>query len=116
MILLVPVPVPATADIIGTTTEPEYAAAWLFSEFKTYEQFTTTNLPLALSSDSSMKALYNGISAVKQPIYKVNGNLWAVTFNSALGDVNAMTATGTKYLTAGTSLSVYDNVVEGLAS
>ena len=43
-----------TADIFSSP-QPEYAAAWLYSEFKTYEQFTTTNLPLAYSSDSSMK-------------------------------------------------------------
>ena len=36
-----------------------------------------------------------------------------MTFNSALGDVNAMTVAGTKYLTADTVLSVYDDVVEG---
>merc|ERR1711871_1793145 len=90
-----------------------FSYSWLHSDFTPYEKFTTYNLPLATSTDSSLSSNFVGVSVERAPIFKVNGNLWTVTFDSALGDVNAMTATGTKYLTSGTALSVYDDVVEG---
>jgi hypothetical protein len=48
------------------------------------------------------------------PLYKVNGNYWAVTFTSNIGDVPGLVAEPTKYLSEGTVLDVYDDVVAGV--
>jgi len=40
-------------------------------------------------------------------------NLWTVKFNSNIGDVNSLIASPTPYLSQGTNLSVYDNLVRG---
>ena len=45
----------------------------------------------------------------------MNGNSWSVQFDTTLGDVPPLTATPTKYLSTGTQLAVYDNVVQGKA-
>jgi len=75
--------------------------------------FSSTTIPLGTAGDSKIAAAYRGLSLSRVPIYKVNGNYWAVTFNSNLGDLPVLTAAGTKYLTEGTELAVYDNVVQG---
>jgi hypothetical protein len=41
-------------------------------------------------------------------VYKVNGSYWAVSFDSTLGDVPALVAAPSKYLSDGTDLLVYD--------
>ena len=75
--------------------------------------FSTSSIPLAVSTDPFTAAAYRGISLSQVPIYKVNGNYWAVTFNTNLGDLPAMVPQATKYLTGVDSLEVFDDVVEG---
>ena len=43
----------------------------------------------------------------------MNGNSWAVTFSSSLGDQPALIAAPTRFLSTGTQLSVVDNLVRG---
>jgi hypothetical protein len=81
--------------------------------------FTQYSLPLALPETSatlgmvSGAATFKGATVTRMPLYKVDGNYWAVTFNTNIGDIPPLVATPTKYLTEGTTVSVYDNVVRG---
>jgi hypothetical protein len=59
-------------------------------------------------------ATFKGATVTRMPLYKVDGNYWAVTFNTNIGDVPALVASPTKYLTSGTTVSTYDNVVRGV--
>ena len=78
-----------------------------------HSMFTRNALPLASSLDATIQVAYRGATVTQQKLYKSNGNAWAVTFASALGDVPSMLASPTSYLTAGTTVSVQDNVVHG---
>ena len=57
-------------------------------------------------------AYYKGVSVTRLPLYKVDGNYWAVRFNSNLGNLNPLIAAPTKYGIA--SVSVRDDVVQGV--
>jgi len=74
---------------------------------------TASQLPLAYASITSAAARYRGPSITRVPLYKVNGNIWTVTFDTNIGDIPALSAAPTGLLTAGTNLKVYDNVVQG---
>jgi hypothetical protein len=84
-----------------------------------HSPFTRLSLPLAEAaySDSTgvvtAEAPFRGASVSRMPLYKVDGNYWAVTFNTNVGDIPALVAKPTKYLTEGAMVSVYDNVVTG---
>ena len=80
-----------------------------------HTKMSASTLPLASASSATTPAFFRGPSVSRQPLYKVNGNLWAVTFASNLGDIDALVAAPTKYLSSSTSLAVYDNVVQGEA-
>jgi hypothetical protein len=75
--------------------------------------FTRESIPLAVSTSPTIEAAFRGLDVTAQKLYKTSGNLWAVTFATALGDISSMSATPTSYLTSGTTVSVYDNVVQG---
>jgi len=73
-----------------------------------------TSIPLATSAVSFAEASFRGPSVSRQPIYKVNGNTWAVTFNSNIGELPPLVATPTKHLSAGASVSTVGDVVKGV--
>jgi hypothetical protein len=102
----------AFARATASLAFPEITPTWEETSDK-HGIFTRLSIPLGTVADPDVPASFRGIDVSGQKLYKTNGNLWAVTFATALGDVDAMTATGTSYLTAGTSLSVYDDVVQG---
>ena len=78
-----------------------------------HTSLTRDVIPLGQSADADIATTWQGVSVSGASVYKVNGNYWSVTFASALGDVSGMTPAATKYLTAGTTLSNYDDVVRG---
>jgi hypothetical protein len=84
------------------------------SERSFHNKFTRYSLPLAPRDNKDINAYFRGIDVTKQSLYKVNGHLWAVTFDSNLGDLNSLVAAPTSSLTAGTDLHVYDDVVTGV--
>lgn len=76
--------------------------------------YSKYSIPLASSSSSEVPAAYYGVTVSRLPVYKVNGNLWSVTFNTNLGDIAPLIASKTRYLTADSNLEVFDDVVQGL--
>jgi hypothetical protein len=94
------------------TETTEQAVTW--TEFgDKHRVFTRESIPLAVSTSPTIEAAFRGLDVTAQKLYKTSGNLWAVTFATALGDISSMSATPTSYLTSGTTVSVYDNVVQG---
>jgi hypothetical protein len=104
----------STANLQPSSTIAKSTYDSASSAFSIFDELTTTRVPLAVSSNSRTMAYFDGADATALPVYKVSGNLWSVTFSSALGDVSKMEAKPTKYLTSGTNLTVYDNVVAGV--
>jgi len=71
-------------------------------------------IPLGRADSSDVAAVYRGSSVDRVPLYKVNGNYWSVSFTSNIGNVPGLVAEPTKYLSEGTELNVYDDVVQGV--
>ena len=89
--------------------------SWSMDTMNTlHTPITSTLVPLA-DPVSGQATVFRGASVTRVPLYKVNGNSWSVQFDTTLGDVPPLTATPTKYLSTGTQLAVYDNVVQGQA-
>jgi hypothetical protein len=72
--------------------------------------FTSQSVPLARSTDSTIIARYPQISVSQVPIFKVNGNMWKVTFDSNLGDLPLMGSQSNADLSENTELHVYEVV------
>jgi len=73
---------------------------------------SSTQVPLGLISDSSISANYRGPSVSRVPLYKINGNSWAVTFSTNLGNLPLLEPLPTRYLTTSTQLGAVE-VVQG---
>ena len=112
------------ADPAASTNGPVYQAcggyssAGLFtfamaSMNSLHTAFTSTQLPLA-DPVTGQASAYRGAALKRAPLYKVNGNMWAVRFDSYLGPAPLLVAAPSKYLSAGTSLATYE-VVQGRA-
>ena len=70
-----------------------------------HSTLTRTQIPLA--------SPYKGPSVTRVPIYKISGSVWAVTFDSNLGNLDPLVVAPTDFLTDQTVLTVYDDVVQG---
>ena len=89
--------------------------SWSMDSMNTIHTTLTSALVPLADPASGQASVFRGPSVTRVPLYKVNGNSWSVQFDTTLGDVPSLTATPTKYISAGTQLAVYDNVVQGSA-
>lgn len=113
----------ATATACAGTSDPTLVSLSRVVGSTVHTPYTKNVLPLALPISSTqyinemttvtLPTTYKGSSFSRRPIYKVDGNSWAVQFDTNLGDLPLMIASPTKYLTCNASLVVYDNIVQG---
>lgn len=96
-----------------STFNPNNAEIYLLSRGTQHDAFTYSTLPLASSGADTAAAPYLGVSASFLPLFKVDGNSWAITFQSNIGNLPPLQAKATPFLSQGASLTVYDNVVTG---
>ncbi|RYG69809.1 fibronectin type III domain-containing protein, partial [archaeon] len=74
---------------------------------------TRSFIPISPIDDATTLGLMSRRAVERAPLFKVNGNLWIVTFATNIGDIPALQASGNSDLSASTDLVVYDDVVRG---
>lgn len=72
-----------------------------------------TTIPLAAATDSTERAFFRGVALDRVSVFKVSGYDWGVTFDTNIGDLPPLAVTPTVFLSQGTQLLAYDDVVRG---
>ena len=101
-------------DSSACTISSAHVAMTKVADGSEHTKLSRMYIPLGRADDSAVAAVYRGSSVDRVPLYKVNGNFWSVSFTSNIGNVPGLVAEPTKYLSEGTELNVYDDVVRGI--